>query len=90
MLPTRVTKAGVKPGMKSKWVNSKDILSEEDWIYPPMQPTELQRRQIIGRVAEIGTRVVFENLCYKFGGRHKNNRERDPLVHALSCVRPRW
>ena len=54
--------------MKSKWVNCKEVLAEDDWVYPPMQPTELQRRQIIGRVAEIGTRVVFENFCYKFGG----------------------
>ena len=27
LLPTRITKPGVKPGMKSKWVNSKEILS---------------------------------------------------------------
>ena len=53
--------------MKSKWVNSKEIIPEEDWIYLPMKPTEQQRRQIIGRVAEIGTRVIFENFCYRFG-----------------------
>ena len=54
--------------MKSKWVNSKEILADNDWIYPQVQPTERQRRQVIGRVAEIGTRVVFENFCYQFGG----------------------
>ena len=68
LLPTRVTKPGVKPGMKSKWVNSKEILAEDNWIYPPKKPTELQRKQVIGRVAEIGTRVLFENFCYRFRG----------------------
>ena len=68
LLPRRVTKPGVMPGMKSKWVKCKEILAEDDWIYPPMKPTEKQRRQIIGRVAEIGTRVIFENFVYKFGG----------------------
>ena len=82
LLPTRITKPGVKPGMKSKWVNRKEILSDEDWIYPPIPSTEIQRRQIIGRVAEIGTRVIFENFCYKFGGKHTINREGGPLVHA--------
>ena len=68
LLQRRVTKHGVKTTMKSKWVNSKEILADDDWIYPPMLPTEKQRRQIIGRVAKIGTRVIFKNLCYKFGG----------------------
>ena len=62
-----MTKPGIKPNMKSKWVNHKEILSDDDWIYPTVKPTEKQRRQII-RVAEIGTRVVFENFCSKFGG----------------------
>ena len=62
-----MTKPGIKPTMKSKWVNHKEILSDDDWIYPPVKPTGNQRRQIIGRVAEIGTRVVFDNFCYKFG-----------------------
>jgi hypothetical protein len=51
LLPFRVTKPGVKPGMKSKWVNCKEVLADDDWVYPPMQLTEVQRRQIIGRVA---------------------------------------
>ena len=33
-----------------------------------MPPTEKERRQIIGRVAEIGTRVVFENIYHQHGG----------------------
>ena len=33
-----------------------------------MSPTEKERRQIIGRVAEIGTRVVFENIYHQQGG----------------------
>ena len=34
LLPTRMTKPGVQPTMKSKWVNHKEILSDDDWIYP--------------------------------------------------------
>ena len=63
-LPTRLTKPGVQPTMKCKWVNHKEILDDEDWIYPPWIPTLAEHRRIIGHVAEIGTRTIFENFCY--------------------------
>ena len=68
LMPRRMTKPGVKPTMKSRWVNHKEILDDDDWVYPQRIPTSKQRRMIIGRVAEIGTREVFENFCYQFGG----------------------
>ena len=79
LLPVRETKPGTKPTMKSKWVNSKEILADDEWIYPPGNPTEEQRRQVIGRVAEIGTRVVFENFCYQFGGKAFHQQEGGPI-----------
>ena len=75
LLPVRETKPGTKPTLKSKWVNCKEILADDEWIYPPGTPTEEQRRQVIGRVAEIGTRVVFENFCYQFGGKPTTNKQ---------------
>ena len=90
LLPYRVTKPGVKPGMKCKWVNNKEILEDDDWVYPKTRPTEKQERQIIGRVADIGTRVLFKNFVYKFGGRHFINRVEDLSEHASQCVLPRW
>ena len=68
IMPKRVTKPGIKPTMKSKWVNCKEILEDDDWVYPTGMYTEGQRRIVMGHVAEIGTRVVFENFCYRFGG----------------------
>ena len=51
------------------------ILDDEDWIYPTRKPTEKEERLIMGRVAEIGTRVLFDNFVYRFGGRPTiNNR----------------
>jgi hypothetical protein len=79
LLPWRMTKPGIKPSMKCKWVNSKEILSEEDWVYPPVTPTEEQRRKIIGHVAEIGTRTIFENFCYRFGGKAYHQLEGGPI-----------
>ena len=62
LLPTRMTKPGVKPTMKCKWVNNKEVLDDEDWVYPPLAPTAAQIRLITGHVAEIGTHTLFENF----------------------------
>ena len=95
LLPVRVTKPGTKPTMKSKWVNSKEILADNDWIYPQVQPTERQRRQVIGMVAEIGTRVVFENFCYQFGGESFHQQGGGPIgarvtMCAAKMVMQNW
>ena len=79
LLPRRLTKPGVKPTMKCKWVNSKEVLEDEDWTYPPVTPTPQQRKQIIGHVAEIGTRTIFENFCYQFGGKAYHQQEGGPI-----------
>ena len=65
--------------MNCKWVNSKEILEEDDWTYPPITPTAQQRKQIIGHVAEIGTRMIFENFCYQFGGKAFHQQEGGPI-----------
>ena len=95
LLPNRVTKPGVMPGMKSKWVNHKEILNDDDWIYPQGKLTEKQERQIIGRVAEIGTRVIFENFVYRFGGEAYHQQHGGPIgpritMCAAKMVMQNW
>ena len=68
LMPKRMTKPGKKPTMQSKWVNNKEIIDDDDWVFPTRMATSKERRMIIGRVAEIGTRVIFEKFCYRFGG----------------------
>lgn len=69
LLPWRKKVTGVTPGMKNRWVNSKkDEEKDEQWCYPKATPTDTQKRQIVSRVAEIGTRFLFQNFTYKFGG----------------------
>ena len=79
MLPWRMVKPGTKPTMKSKWVNSKEVLADDDWIYPPVTPTLEQRRLIMGHVAEIGTRAIFELFCYQFAGKSFHQQSGGPI-----------
>ena len=92
ILPTRRKAPGRKPGMKSREINNSedDELGDDKWAHPPREPTNLQRRQVQARVAEIVTRIIFENFTYKFAGKLINKSQGDPLVHALQCVLPYW
>ena len=68
ILPWRRKAKGTTPGMKSKEINSKEGKVELQWSFPRRQPTPEQIREIQARCAEIATRFLFENFCYKFAG----------------------
>ena len=56
--------------MKKKGVNYKNEVIEDEWEYNKNhKPTEAEVREIVARVAEIGIRTIFENFCYRFGGK---------------------
>ena len=79
LLPRRLPKPGVKPSMKCKWVNNKEILNDDDWVYPRARPTVREERMIVSRVAEIGTRVLFQNFVYSFGGEAYHQQSGGPI-----------
>jgi hypothetical protein len=64
LLPWKKTTPGVQAEMKSKFINSKKDLEETQWLYPKAQPNRREKRLIVARVAEIGTRFIFENFTY--------------------------
>jgi hypothetical protein len=65
--------------MKSKWVNSKEVLADDDWVYPPFTPTLKETRLIQGHVAEIGVRTLFDNFAYQFGGTAFHQQHGGPI-----------
>ena len=67
LLPWKKKTPGVAAGMKSKFMNSKKDEEEKQWCYPKAVPNRRERKMIVARVAEIGTRAVFENFTYQFG-----------------------
>ena len=67
LLPWKRKTPGVQAGMKSKFVNSKKDLEEKQWLFPKAQPNRKEKRMIVARVAEIGTRFIFENFTYQCG-----------------------
>ena len=66
-LPLRKSKQGVEPGMASKSLR-KDEALENQWFFPYKNPGEEEIRTMVGLVAEIGVRILWDNYCYDFGG----------------------
>ena len=60
---------GVEPGMTSAEAVSVDGDIEKQWCFPRCVPNEHEEKELIARCAEIATRAIFENFCYKFGGK---------------------
>ena len=60
---------GVEPGITSAEVNSVEGDIDKQWCFPRCTPNEQEEKEIIARCAEIATRTIFEQFCYKFGGK---------------------
>ena len=65
----RRKQGGVEPGITNEEVTKVDGNVEKQWIFPRCTPTVQEEREIIARCAEIATRTIFRNFCYKFAGK---------------------
>ena len=73
--------------MKSKWVNHKEVLADDDWVYPPFTPSPEETRKIQGHVAEIGVRTPFQNFAYQFGGASYHKQQGGPIgARVTMCM----
>ena len=77
LLPFRKKVGGVEPGMSSKGVKGGE--PEEQWSWPRREPTKQEKIELVGRMIEIGIRVLFENLVYSFGGEDYIQTEGGPI-----------
>ena len=77
--PIRKKAQGVTPGMNSKGLSYKENSEEMQWFYPRRNPEEEVVKEMIGLVAQIGVRVLWENYCYDFGGRTYIQGEGGPI-----------
>ena len=68
--PWRRKVRGTAPGMNNIEVNSRDKMGDSYWVWPKKVPTERHEQMMIARAAEIGTRTVFENFMFTFGGKN--------------------
>ena len=67
--PVRKFRKGSKPGVTGKGPMGKQSNDEEQWEFPDVEPTELEKRRLIGACVEIGVKKVFTSHLYSFAGK---------------------
>ena len=80
---------GSKPTMTGSMGTKLDDDPEGQWIFPNRELTKEEIREIVARCAEIGTRIIFENFCYKFGGEIFRQEEGGPIGARVTMAAAR-
>ena len=54
------------------------------WIFPPGEPTDLEKRKLLAAVLEIGVRKAFSLHLYQFGGKYYHQKDGGPIGIRLA------
>ena len=54
-------------------------MGDSYWVWPDREPTERHRQMMMARAAEIGTRTIFENFMFTFGGENYLQTKGGPI-----------
>ena len=77
----------MEPGITCEEIKSMDGDIEKQWCFPRCVPNEQEEREIIARCAEIATRTIFENFCYKFAGKTYKQTDGGPIgARVTMCL----
>ena len=68
LLPVRVTKPGVK-------VNHKEILADDDWIYPLRNPQRYKGGRSLGGLLRLAPGWSLKTSVIDLGAHHTTNKE---------------
>ena len=90
-LPVRSKSKGRNPTMRNPQVRGprkQEVIPEEKqiWIHKEVPDSNIIRKKILGKVVEIGIRVLFSTFCYTFGGKLYHQQEGAPIGTRVSCA----
>ena len=86
VLPYRRKVGGVAPGITAPEVSDPDGDENKQWQFK-RTPTDLEIKEIAARCAEIATRVIWENFCYRFAGKTYRQSSGGPIgARVTMCV----
>ena len=77
-LPYRKKVGGVEPGMSSDGAKQ-GRKENSQWYWPKGEIPTKDRIELVGRMLEIGIRIMFKNLVYSFGGEYYLQEEGGPI-----------
>ena len=63
-----------------------NVGDEQQWVFPSVELTELERKLLVGEVLKIGVQTMFETHLYSFGGRVYRQRVGGPIGLRSTCA----
>ena len=90
IIPRRRKRQGTRPGPTGKDPRSRDIGSQEQWIFPDIVLTEDEKRRILAAVVRVAVEILFSTHLYTFGGEVFLQQKGGPIgLRATCCNSPR-
>ena len=89
IVPYRRYNHGSRPNVTGKEPLSKEANDEVRWIFPPREPTEIEKVNLWAAALEIGIKRCFATHTYQFGGKLFQQIEGGPIGMRLTgaCAR---
>ena len=89
VVPRRRYTKGPRPkvtGQEAK--GAKDLEDDPDsqWVFPPNDPTDWEKKKILAACVEIGIHASFSNHIYCFGGRAFKQLKGGPIGSRLTMA----
>ena len=82
--PKRRYLKGTKPGVTGVGPLGKNSDDEFQWVFPEVEPTDLEKRKLFAACLEIGIRKAFALHLYQFGGRIYKQTDGGPIGMRLA------
>ena len=79
VLPWRNKKTGTRPIITGPAPMGPEAGEEEQWCFPRVSLTKVERRKLVAEVMRIAVETVFATHLYQFGGRYFHQADGGPI-----------
>ena len=85
VLPIRRHKPGTRPGVTGAGPAGATTGDQEQWEFPRVELTKLEKRMIVARVMYTAVMALFKKHTYTFGGKYYLQKQGGPIGLRSTC-----
>ena len=86
VLPWRRFAKGSWPGITGAGPMGPSVNGEEQWIFPDVVLTELEKKTVMGEVMRLAVEVLFRTHVYSFKGNYYRQADGGPIGLRATCA----
>ena len=85
VLPWRRYVHGTRPGITGEGPAGADTGDQDQWEFPRVQLTRLEKRLIVAKTMHTAVLTLFKTHCYTFGGKYFLQKQGGPIGLRSTC-----